>query len=78
MNPKNLIKNWQQLLFGIGCITVGVLSLMYPDALGADDIQGRRALFKAIIVWVWGKPLGIAALLFGALAVWVSFLPDRE
>jgi hypothetical protein len=78
MNPKNLADNWPQLLFGIGCLIVGVFSLLYPNALGTDGIYGRRALLKAIIVWVWGKPLGIAALLLGVLAVWVSFLPDSE
>ncbi len=78
MNPKNLAKNWWQLLLGIGFITLGVLSIMYPDALSADDVHGRRALSKTILVWVWGKPLGIVALIFGALATWVSFLPDRE
>jgi hypothetical protein len=78
MNPKNLIDNWWQLLLGIGFIVLGTLSLMYPDALGAADIHGRNALYKAIVVWLWGKPLGIVSLIFGALAVWVSFLPDRS
>ena len=51
---------------------------MYPDAIGADDIHGRRALIKAIVVWLWGKPIGIVAIIIGALVTWVSFLPDSD
>lgn len=52
------------------------LSFRYPNALDGLLVGGRRGLIKSILVWLWGVPLGITALLFGVIFLIGMFASD--
>ena len=56
------------LLFAIGMLVVGILAVLYPDALEGGS-GGRRAAIKAIISWFWGTWSGILAIIVSCLAI---------
>lgn len=78
MHPKNLGRNWQVLLFGIAMLVLAAFCFLYPDALADTEAGGRRALIKALVIWLWGWPLGTIALLLGLGAGAASLLPPGK
>lgn len=51
------------VLWGAGLLALGFFMIKYPEAV-ADDHP--RKLIGKLLVWVWGKPTGIIALVIGA------------
>lgn len=66
--------------FALICLGFGIWAIIDPTAMDGADASGRRAFFKAIIIYVWGRPFGIIAVLIGLGCIYAAYrtLADRN
>jgi hypothetical protein len=58
------------IIGGLAFIGLGIAMIVHPDLAEGAEASGRHALLKTIIVWMWGIPGGIVAILLGSASVW--------
>jgi hypothetical protein len=54
MHFKHLLDNWQIFLFSAVFAAIGVLAILYPDALADFSPVGSRIIYRVILKFIWG------------------------
>jgi hypothetical protein len=67
------------IIIAIVLLALGIVILIYPDALQSYDVHGRRSLLKSIVKFCWNIPGGIIGILISLTILW-SYLkkPDSK
>lgn len=55
---------------GLIFIGLGIAMIVNPNLAEGAEASGRNALLKTVILWVWGIPGGIVAILLGIASMW--------
>lgn len=69
MKPVPLKRRLGYAAFGAGLLALAVYMFMNPHALTPADAEGihRRAIYVAILGWLWGRTFACFVGLFGLL-----------
>jgi hypothetical protein len=66
------------ILIALVFIAAGIAAVVNPDLMAGYEPSGRHQWLKSLIVWAWGIPGGVAAILFGGLMAWVGIKGTAE
>jgi hypothetical protein len=66
------------VIFALIVIGLGVAAIIYPDVMEGADTPPGKSWLEALISWLWGRPGGSVAIIFGILALVLSFRPKRR
>lgn len=74
MKPVPLKRRLGYAAFGAGFLALAVYMFMNPHALTPADAEGihRRAIYVAILGWLWGRTFACFIGLFGLLMFFVA------
>jgi hypothetical protein len=70
--------NYKMIAFSVVFIAFGIFMLLAPDLMNGATAEGRNALYKTILIMIWGIPGGIAAIVIGGFFGYRVYASSRN
>ena len=65
------------VLWAVAFLALGAAMIIWPDA-ASGYIDHPRKLLDKIVVWLWGRPVGIFLTLLAPLSIWSAFSKSKK
>jgi hypothetical protein len=71
--PENKSSLYRTIAIAVALLGFGIFMLLDPHMMDGASAEGRNALFKSLLIMMWGIPAGISFIVVGAFLGYRAF-----